>query len=166
MSYNIIIKTKMKNREKKQKILAWMLLFVTVLQMVQVPVAAAFSIFDVNGIYATPGETPKTSEALPHYGLAAILVEDGLMNGDTKYDGLQTKVIGPNNETLNQLYPKALTSNTLAERVRRYALDVQRVRPFTKSVILKIPKTEKVENIRKCLRSCILKVKDAAKFRN
>lgn len=137
----------MKNRIAKQKLMALFLLLLTVLQVMHAPMAAAMSFYGVQGFNDPIGETPKTSEAITHYGLIAVMVEDGLMNNATSYDGLINKQIGTGNDTISSKYPTALTAKTLAERIRRYALDAQRVRPFTKSIIIKVKKNEKVENI-------------------
>jgi len=107
---------------------AALLLFLLILQLAQTPIAAAFSLQAVFGKVILPTDKKRI-------GIVAILVEDSLLKDQTKYVGI------------SNLYPKSLAPLTLADRIRRYALDVQKSQPFTKSLILSVNKNEPTENI-------------------
>jgi uncharacterized repeat protein (TIGR01451 family) len=107
------------------------LLLLMVLQLVHVPIVAAFSFPSVQSVFGT-SNLPTDKKRI---GIVAILVEDGLMADTAQYQGIKT------------LYPNSLKANTLTERIRRYALDVQKSQPFTKSLIIRVKKDEPTENI-------------------
>ncbi len=138
----------MKRQILKNRIFASVMLFFVVMEVLRVPLVMA-----VTFVPSIPSpastlqvEEPKPSFPINHIGVIAVLVEDGVMNNNTLYDGLRAKVFG-SGQTFGQLFPGVLNENTLADRVRRYALYIQRVRAYSRSVIIKVKKDEKTENI-------------------
>ncbi|MFC1747985.1 S-layer homology domain-containing protein [Pseudomonadota bacterium] len=99
---------------------------------------------------------PKTAhaeETKNKESVIAVLVDEDLMNSGTNYDGRRSSV--------NGAYPGSLSSQTLTERVRRYALDIQRVRERTRSVIITVAKDQPVEEIAHSLEKLYLEGSDS-----
>ncbi|MBU1019338.1 S-layer homology domain-containing protein [Patescibacteria group bacterium] len=61
------------------------------------------------------------------YDLVAVLVEEGVYNSSESYDGLRSE------------HGSYLKEDTLADRIDRYAYDVQAELPMTKALIIEIP---------------------------
>ncbi len=129
----------MENKNKiqfKQKFLASFFLFFLVAQILHAPIVMAINLPKLQALYP---QTMKKALAVDHYGIAAILVEESLLDNSNSYTGLTDK------------YPQSLKTMNLPERIRRYARDVQTSEDYTKAVIIKIKKNEKVENISNAL---------------
>jgi uncharacterized repeat protein (TIGR01451 family) len=113
------------------RIKAAFLLLVMLVQMLQAPIAAAYTFPSLQSVFGTSTLTTDKKRI----GIAAILVEDGLMADPANYQGI------------SNIYPNSLKTTTLAERVRRYALDVQKSQPFTRSMIIRVKKDAATEEI-------------------
>ena len=108
------------------------LLLLMVLELVNAPIVAAFSLYpSVKSVFGTPALATEKKRV----GIVAILVEDGLMADLGPYTGIKN------------LYPNSLKVATLPDRVKRYALDVQKSQPFTKAIIVRVKKDEPTESI-------------------
>lgn len=114
--------------------IASLILFCFMVQIMEVPIVKAAPLVFPKDLVGQ-ADTGINTLAKNHLGIVAILVEKGLMDDTTNYPGLKSG------------YADRLTSNTLAERVRRYAIDVQSAQQFTKSLIIHVDKNDKVEHI-------------------
>lgn len=121
---------------RRRKFLASFFLFFLLANVAQPSIVAAQNFSKLN---FAPIEEPKTSAPLQSIGVIAVLVEDSLMNDSLSYDGLKNHQLD-SGKVISVDFPNALTANSLAERVQRYALDIQRVRSLQKSHIIKIPR--------------------------
>lgn len=125
----------MENKNKKQfkrKFLASFFLFFLVTQILHAPIVMAINLPKIQALYPTG---MKKAVALDHYGIAAILVEESLLDLNASFAGLTGK------------YPQSLKTTSLPERIRRYARDVQAAEGYTKAMIIRVKKNEKVERI-------------------
>ena len=72
---------------------------------------------------------------IEEYGITAILVDSSYYNDANNYDGLQDE------------YGLYLSDDTLAERIDRYAYDVQETLGMTKALIIQVQPDDSVEEI-------------------
>ncbi len=80
-------------------------------------------------------DVSHSKPTVEEYGIVAILVESGVYNDPANYDGLQDD------------YGSYLRDSTLAERVDRYAYDVQNTLAMTKSIIIEVEENQSTEEI-------------------
>lgn len=132
---------------KKQKVVAALLLFLMIAEVVRVPVTVAATLYNFGSLFENTSaqSTPQKEE----FGLVAVLVEESLLDNSTNYDGLKPK------------YPGSLDANTLKDRIQRYALDVQHSQEFTKSVIVSVKKNQPVTEIMDSLEKLYLEGDDS-----
>lgn len=126
---------KQKSQFKKiHRQIAALILFFFSAQILEIPIVRAAPFVFPKDLTAQ-ADTGTNTVAKNHWSVVAVLVEKGLMNDTANYPGLKAG------------YADKLTSNTLAERIRRYAIDVQGAQEFTKSIVIHVNKTDKVEHI-------------------
>jgi len=77
--------------------------------------------------------------------IIAILVDDSLINNNNTYEGLKAK------------YASDLPEQTLRERIYRFAKDTQLADPFTNSVIIRVNKSQRPNNIAEALETLYFK---------
>ena len=118
-------KTKIKNR--LQQFVAGIL----------IPVILGSQILAVPAAQAQFGN--NQNEPVQVTSIIAILVEESLIEDDTAYEGLK------------QEYSDDLDSNTLRERIYRFARDTQLADPFTKSVIIRVKENQHPSDIAQAL---------------
>ncbi len=121
-----------KNTAARRKFLAGFFLFFMVTNILHAPLVMAINLPKLQTLYPT---NMRTSQALPHNGIVAILVEKSLMENTEQYEGLANQ------------YPNSLKIRKLPDRIKRYARDVQRSEEYTKPVIINVAANEKVEDI-------------------
>lgn len=132
--YNSVM-LKLKN---KTRIIAGVTLFFLMAQLLEVPLVQAAPLVlagSANNPVAQDADKTQPSVAKNHIGIIAVLVDQNLMAD------------GKNYSTTISKYADKLTAKTLAERIRRYAIDAEFSQEFTKSTIIKIDPQAKVENI-------------------
>ncbi|EKD63086.1 MAG: hypothetical protein ACD_51C00347G0001, partial [uncultured bacterium] len=104
----------------KRAIASWLIAALLSTQIINFDVADALSL-----------RKPVVEE----YGIVAILVESGIYNDSTHYDGLRSE------------YGSYLDDKTLSDRIDRYAYDIQSELPMTKSLIIEVGADDEVEEI-------------------
>ncbi len=120
--------------KKSQRSIASSILFFLAVQMLQIPIVnAAPLVFPQN--LSLQADASTNTVAKNHWGVVAIMVDDSLLSDNTTYSGLTAS------------YSTQLKTNNLADRINRYAIDVQSSQEFTKSLIIKVNKNDKVENL-------------------
>ncbi|MBA4336967.1 hypothetical protein C0416_04325 [bacterium] len=102
-----------------------------------IPVILGSQIFAVPAAQAQFGN--GQNEPVQVTSIIAILVEESLIEDDTDYEGLK------------QEYQDDLDSNTLRERIYRFARDTQLADPFTKSVIIRVKENQHPSDITQAL---------------
>lgn len=149
-----VVKARNKNKigELKRKFIASFFLLFLSLNILQPSIVAAQNFSKLNFV-AIP--EPTTSVPLESIGVIAVLVEDELMNNGNAYEGLQNFQLS-SGKVISTDFPGALAANNLAERIERYALDIQRVRSLWKSHIIKVPSDASVPDIANTLEQIYL----------
>ena len=104
-------------------------------QMFQIPLEAQAASTALAQNLTKLADLSTNTVAVDHYGIVAIVVEDSLLSDSTNYPGYISD------------YADKLKSQTLSERINRYAVDVQGAQEYAKSLIIRVKKDEKVEQI-------------------
>ncbi len=138
-------KQKLSRQVKIQKIIAGFLVFFMQIDMLQVPLAHAGVPQEILQ------EKPQQVAAQEEFGVVAILVEESLISDSGEYEGLKAASLQAFPGKDPQVVANALAAKTLAQRIQRYALDVQRSQSLMKAVIIQVKKDEKVTEIANAL---------------
>jgi len=96
-------------------------------------------------IFAQTQTPPIKNDPVKVTSIIAILVDESLINDNNPYEGLKTK------------YPADLPEQTLRERIYRFAKDTQLSDPFTRSVIIKVNKSQRPNKIAEALETLYFK---------
>ncbi len=117
-----------------QRNIAGFLIFSLGVQMLQIPIVnAAPFVFPTS--LEQQANTGSNTVAENNWGVVAILVESSLLTDTTNYPGMISS------------YASDLKAQSLSDRIQRYAIDVQSSQEYTKSLIIKVDKNEKVDQV-------------------